>query len=42
MYERLPFDKDTTIVNHGEAILRRIKEEKENELIKQYIQQQNE
>jgi len=40
MYERLPFDKDSTIVAHGEGILRRIKEEQEKELIKQYIQQQ--
>jgi len=40
MYERLPFDKDTTIVAHGDAILRRIKEAGEKELIKQYIQQQ--
>ena len=40
MYERLPFDKDTTIVGHEEAVLRRIKDEKENALIKQYIQQQ--
>jgi hypothetical protein len=40
MYERLPFDKDTTIVGHEEVVLRRIKDEKENSLIKQYIQQQ--
>jgi hypothetical protein len=40
MYARLPFDKDTTIVAHGDGILRRIKDEKENELIRQYIQQQ--
>ncbi|HEY6976932.1 MAG TPA: hypothetical protein VH396_11635 [Chitinophagaceae bacterium] len=40
MYGRLPFDKDTTIVGHEEAVLRRIKDEKENALIKQYIQQQ--
>jgi hypothetical protein len=40
MYGRLPFDKDTTIVGHEEAVLRRIKDMKENELIKQYIQQQ--
>jgi len=29
MYERLPFDKDTTILNHHEAILKRIKNEEE-------------
>ena len=40
MYGRLPFDEDTTIVGHEEAVLRRIKDEKENALIKQYIQQQ--
>ena len=41
MYERLPFDKDITIVVNSDAILRRIKDEKEIELIQQYIQQQN-
>jgi hypothetical protein len=41
MYERLPFDRDTTILNHGAGILRRIKDEQEGELIKQYIQQQH-
>ena len=40
MYGRLPFDKDTTIVGHEEAVLRRIKDEKEKVLIMQYIQQQ--
>jgi len=40
MYERLLFDKDTTIVCHEESVLRRIKDEKENELIKQYILQE--
>ena len=42
MYERLPFDQDTTIIMHEAAILRRIKDAQEKELIKQYIQQQNE
>ena len=41
MYERLPFDNEVTIVTNGEAILRRIRDEKESELIKQYIQQQD-
>jgi len=41
MYERLPFDKEVTIVTNGEAILRRIRDEKESELIKQYIQQRD-
>jgi len=40
MYGRLPFDMDTTIVGHEEAVLRRVKDEKENALIKQYIKQQ--
>ena len=38
MYERLPFDKDTTIINHEAGILRRIKGD-ENALIKTFIQQ---
>ena len=41
MYARLPFDQDTTIIMHEEAILRRIKDVQEKELIKQYIQQQH-
>jgi hypothetical protein len=39
MYERMPFDKDTTIINHKAGILRRIKGE-ENALIRSFIQQQ--
>ena len=39
MYEKLPFDKDTTIINHQAAILRRIKGE-ENTLLRSFIQQQ--
>ena len=39
MYERLPFDKDTTIVNHSASILKRIKNEEENALIKEFILQ---
>src|SRR5678815_5292131 len=38
MYERLPFDKDTTIINHEAGILRRIKGE-ENLIIKTFIDQ---
>ena len=38
MYERMPFDKDTTIINHEAGVLRRIKEE-ENLFIKTFIQQ---
>ena len=38
MYERMPFDKDTTIINHEAGILKRIKGE-ENLLINTFIQQ---
>src|SRR5262245_59783128 len=38
MYERLPFDKDTTIINHETGILRRIKGD-ESVLLKTFIQQ---
>ena len=38
MYEKLPFDKDTTIINHEKGILKRIKGE-ENDLIKTFIEQ---
>jgi hypothetical protein len=39
MYERLPFDKDTTVLNHHEAILKRIKNEEENSLLKNFVLQ---
>jgi hypothetical protein len=38
MYERMPFDKDTTIIKHEVGILKRIKGE-ENLLIKTFIHQ---
>lgn len=38
MYERMPFDKDTTILNHQAGILRRIKGE-ENNLLRSFIEQ---
>ena len=38
MYERLPFDKDTTIVAHEAGILRRIKGD-DNALIKAFVRQ---
>lgn len=41
MYEKMPFDKDTTIINHESGILRRIKGE-ENFVIKTFIQQHKE
>lgn len=40
MYERLPFDKDTTIINHSAGIRKRIKDEKENMLIREFVGQQ--
>jgi len=39
MYERMPFDKDTTIINHQAGILKRVKGE-ENALIRSFIQEQ--
>ena len=39
MYERMPFDKAETIINHQAGILRRIKKEDENELLKQFMKQ---
>ena len=38
MYDKLPFDKDTTIINHQATVLKRIKGE-ENTLIKSFIEQ---
>ena len=38
MYERMPFEKDTTIISHEAGILRRIKGE-ENLLIKTFVLQ---
>jgi len=40
MYERMPFDKGETIVNHEVALLRRIKDEKEKALIQKFIVEQ--
>ena len=39
MYDRLPFDKDTTIINHEKGILKRIRGD-ENTLISSFIAQQ--
>ena len=39
MYERMPFDKDTTLINHEKGILKRIKGD-ENTLLGSFIQQQ--
>ena len=38
MYERMPFDQDTTIINHQAGILKRIKGE-DNALIKAFLGQ---
>lgn len=38
MYERLPFDKDTTIINHEAGVLKRINGE-ENILVKKFFAQ---
>jgi hypothetical protein len=39
MYEKLPFDQDTTIINHSASILKRIKNKEENTLLNNYITQ---
>lgn len=39
MYGRLPFDKDTTIINHSASILKRIKNADENALLKEFVSQ---
>jgi hypothetical protein len=39
MYEKMPFDKDTTLINHSTGILRRIKNEEENTMLKNFVAQ---
>jgi hypothetical protein len=39
MYERLPFDTSSTILMKKESILKRIKEEAENKLLREFIDQ---
>ena len=39
MYEKMPFDSGKTIIDHRAGILRRIKGEKENELLRQYLEE---
>lgn len=39
MYDRMPFDNSQTIINHETGVLKRFKDEQENALIKQFIQQ---
>lgn len=38
MYDKMPFDKDTTIINHEKSILKRIKGD-DNVVLKTFIQQ---
>ena len=40
MYERMPFDKGETIVNHEVGLLKRIKDENEKALIQKFIAEQ--
>jgi hypothetical protein len=42
MYERMPFDASQTLLSHKEGILKRIKQEEENGLLKKYIDQRTE
>ena len=37
MYERMPFDKDTTILHHATGILRRIKNKDEVAVIEKFV-----
>ena len=41
MYVRMPFDASQTLLSHKEGILKRIKQEDENSLLKQYIDQRS-
>jgi hypothetical protein len=42
MYERLPFDKETTIITNGEKILKRIGNDEKKAAIREFILQQQE
>jgi hypothetical protein len=39
LYEKLPFDKDTTIIHHVAGILKRIKNEDESTIIRSFVLQ---
>ena|SRR5947207_2263335 len=39
MYEKLPFDKGETIIEHQAMIFRRLKNEKDISLIRKYVEQ---
>ena len=38
MYERMPFDQDTTIISHDAGVLKRLKGD-ENAILKKYLDQ---
>jgi hypothetical protein len=40
MYLRMPFDKDSSILQHPDGILKRIKDEKEKSRLQKFIDQQ--
>ena len=40
LYEKLPFDKAVTIVDHEVALLRRIKDENEKVFIQKFVREQ--
>ena len=39
MYEKMPFDSSQTILLHATGILKRINDEKQNELLRRYLDQ---
>jgi hypothetical protein len=39
MYERLPFDTSTTILQKKDGILRRIKDEPDNSIIRKFVEE---
>ena len=41
MYERMPFDNPDTILSHQTGILKRMKDQPEAALIKQFVEQHN-
>src|SRR5262245_52428048 len=39
MYEKLPFDKEATIINNGDRILKRVEKDEKKSAIKEFILQ---
>jgi len=39
MYDKLPFDKAATILDHSEGILKRISDEEESKKIRQFVEE---